>query len=435
MRASPAASIDALRRLLDRAPTDAGPLWLRRRRREALARFRERGLPTTRDEEWRETSLRTLETTVFEPAVPGAGSAERDPVGLAGGSILLPFVDGRCAIDDSPARPAGIWLGNLEQAVAQRPGAIEPLLGRLAPEGHPFADLNTALFADLAVVVVEEGAEVDPPVVILHETTAGERPGARFPRTLIVAGARSRVRFVEVHFGPDGDRYWTCPVTEIACGDGAVVRHRFLQLDGRDALHTAVVASSQGRDSDLRCLHASFGAALARADIGARLAGPGAHCTLDGLYVVDAARHSDAHTTVDHAAPHCTSHELFKGILAGAATGVFKGRIIVRADAQKTDAVQHNANLLLSREAKVHTRPQLEIRADDVRCTHGATIGQLDPEALFYLRSRGLPGAEARRLLIQGFAREVLDGIDDERLRSALAHEIDDRIPPEDPAR
>jgi len=250
------------------------------------------------------------------------------------------------------------------------------------------------------------------------------------PRTLIVVGDGATLRVVETYVGAEGaSGYLSNPVTEIVVGSGARVEHVRVQIEAGDAWHLGEVAVRQGRDSDVRSTHFALGAKLSRVDAGARLEGEGGHHAVDGLYVVDGDGHVDHHTTLDHAVPHCTSHELFKGILGGRARAVFKGRIIVRPDAQKTDAIQHNPNLLLSDDALIHTRPQLEIYADDVRCTHGATVGQIDPDQLFYLRSRGIDPEAGRDLLIHAFARDVLDRVDVAGLREILEREIDARLP------
>ncbi|RMG46022.1 MAG: Fe-S cluster assembly protein SufD [Acidobacteria bacterium] len=428
MRATHLPAPDPIRRRLeslDRRPGAGEPLWLRRRRQEARQAARA-GLPGPEDEEWRETSLRALAETPFGAPPPGA-EPPAEPCPELGRPHLV-FVDGRADAAPCAAPPPGLFVGGLGRALAEKPEAVEPHLARVAPGAHPLAALNTALFEDAAVVVVPPGAVATEPLLIVHAAGGAEGPTVRFPRTLIVAGEGAQVSVIEIHTGRSGPGYWSCPVTELVAGDGAVVRLRVLQLEGAAAFHTAVLQGVQGRGSGIEILHAAFGAALSRADVGVRMEGEGANCRLDGLYVGRGTQHLDAHTTIDHAAPHGTSHELFKGILADAAGGVFKGRIIVRPGAQKTDAVQHNGNLLLTRDAKVNTRPQLEIHADDVRCTHGATIGRLDEDALFYMRSRGLPQREARRMLIRAFAAEVLDRVESGPLRDRLSAELDRRV-------
>jgi Fe-S cluster assembly protein SufD len=245
---------------------------------------------------------------------------------------------------------------------------------------------------------------------VLHLAVPGSDREAVYPRTLVVALPGSRATVIETHLGAEGLPYLADAVTEIDVADGASLEHCRVEADAETAFHVATVQARLGRDARLVSNAASLGAGLARIDIGATLA-EGAECTLNGLYLGDGSRHVDHHTSVDHAAPHGTSHQLYKGILSGSARAVFNGRIRVAEGASKTDAFQANRNLLLSREALVFTRPQLEIHADDVKCTHGATIGQLDAGALFYLRSRGIGEAEARRLLLEAFVGEVIGRI------------------------
>jgi Fe-S cluster assembly protein SufD len=272
-----------------------------------------------------------------------------------------------------------------------------------------FAGLNTAFVEDGAFLHVPADISLPAPIELLFLTTA---PGALVQsRVLIVAGAGSRFSVVERHVGLTGEAYFANAVTEIAVGPGASVDHYVLQEQGAGAFHIATVDAELERDSAFSTCGAMFGGRLARTTLAVRFGGEGGRAALSGLYVIGGRQHVDNHVTVDHAVPRCSSQQLYKGVLDGASRAVFNGRILVRPDAQKTDANQTNKHLLLSDGVEVDSKPQLEIFADDVRCTHGAAEGQLAPEALFYLRSRGLGEASARALLTYGFAREVVDRI------------------------
>ena len=274
---------------------------------------------------------------------------------------------------------------------------------------RPFGALATALFEELAFVEVASGAVVEEPLHLLFYSTAQETPGASFPRTLIRAGEHSQATVVESFAGDAGAVYLTCPVTEIVAEPSAVVDHYKFQRDSREAFHLSGLALATSRGASVSTHSFSLGGAIVRHDIQARLAGEGSEATLNGLYLVDGRQVCDTHMRVDHVAPHCDSHELYKGILDGRSRAVFNGRIFVHKGAQKTDAKQTNRNLLLSDDALVNTNPQLEIFADDVKCTHGSTVGQLDDDAIFYLRSRGIGAEAAKSLLTYAFASDLVE--------------------------
>ena len=246
----------------------------------------------------------------------------------------------------------------------------------------------------------------------------GATPTVAHPRVLVVAGRHTQAAIVESYVGANADKYFTNAVTEVMLGEQAIVDHYKVQRESESSFHIATVSAVAGPSATFRSHSLGFGGGLVRNDVIARLLGEGGECTLHGLYVVDGTRLVDNHTTIDHAKAHCVSRELYKGILADRARAVFNGKIFVRPDAQKTDAKQTNKALLLSEDAQINTKPQLEIFANDVRCTHGAAVGQMDEDALFYVRSRGLPLHEARSLLIQAFAGDVLNRIPLEILRT-----------------
>jgi Fe-S cluster assembly protein SufD len=399
------------------------PAALRELRRRAGERFAALGFPTPRQEEWRFTNVAPVARTRFAPA-PAAYDRERvaaaiAPLRLAAAHELV-FVDGRFAPELSSAPPAtaGVVADGLAVLAARDRAALEAHLGRHASfVERPFAALSTALFVDGAAVLVARGARVEQPIHLLFHATGGGEPTAVFPRTLVVAGETAEVTVVETFHGPDGARYLVAPVTEIVAGESATVDHYKLQRDGDRAFHLGLLHVESGRAANVSTQTFSLGAEIARHDVEGSLVGEGSETTMNGLYLVRGRQLADFHMRIDHAAPHTTSHELFKGVLDERGRGVFNGRIHVHRRAQKTDAKQTSRNLLLSDEALVNANPQLEIFADDVRCTHGSTVGQLDELAVFYLRSRGIGLEAARSLLTYAFASDLV-----ERVRVPAVH-------------
>jgi len=410
----------------------AEPAWLRERRTAAFARFVETGLPGPRDEAWRHTPMTTLTRGRFEPADPQARPAE-ELLALAPrgqGGIRLVLVNGRLApeLSQLDARGSGVSATSLAGALASEPAPVERWLGRVVDgAGGAFARLNTALAADVAVVRVAPGAILEEPIRIVH-VGAGPAGSVAWPRTLVLAGRASECRIVESFASAAGRAALTSVVSELVLEDGARVDRTKLQLEGNEALHVATLAVELGRDAGFTDRSLVLGAGLARDEIEVRFAGAGGECTLNGLFVTDGRRVADTHSVIDHAQPHCSSRELYKGILDQQARGVFNGLVIVRPGAQKTDAWQVNRNLLLSNEALVHSTPQLEILADDVKCRHGSTTGQLDPAALFYLRSRGIGEAEARGLLTWAFASEIVREVPDAAVRALVEERLRARL-------
>ena len=403
-----------------------GGARLRRTRQDAIERFGRLGFPTTHNEEWKYTNLAPLLKTPYEPASANAGGASAPQRGP--GHLRLTFVNGRFAPELSYVREVrGLRLASLREAIAQ--GAIEERIGSCAAfEDNAMVALNTALFEDGAFLEIAAGTVLEAPIELLFLTAADGKPVVSYPRILIVAGRDSQAQIVETYRGFGGAPYFTNAVTEVVVGDGAVLEHYKLQEEHEAALHFGMLAAKQGASSTFTSHNIALGAALARNEIAAVLDGEGADCNLNGLYLAARQQHVDNYTTLDHAKPHSTSHELYKGILDGKGQGVFHGRIIVRPDAQKTDAIQRNKNLLLSESAVINTKPQLEIYADDVKCTHGATVGQVDPEAVFYLRSRGIVLEEARRLLTYAFASEMTARMKVESIREHLGTALFTRL-------
>jgi Fe-S cluster assembly protein SufD len=306
---------------------------------------------------------------------------------------------------------------------------VEGTIARVGEwRNHPFTALNTAFLADGAVVVVPEGVNVPAPIHLLF-LSAGQARAMSHPRVLIAMGTSSDATVVESFGAAGADSYFTNVVTEIAAAPNSTLHHYKLQRESASSSHVGAIYVRAARDAQVICHSVAFGGALVRNDVNVVLDGEGAGCTLNGVYVSDGTRLVDNHTTIDHAMPNCASREVYKGILADRARAVFNGKIIVRPDAQKTDAKQTSKALLLSADAQINTKPQLEIFANDVKCTHGAAIGQIDEEAIFYLRARGLGEREARQMLVRAFAGDVLNQIPLEGLRTWLDRELVLRLP------
>jgi Fe-S cluster assembly protein SufD len=412
----------------------AEPRWLLEARRRGMERFETLGFPTTADEQWRFTSVAPIAEASF---VLAAGASEPERAGVAPfllGDLAvaeLVFVDGRFASGlSTQGAPDGIRVESLASALSTDAGRLEAHLSpRAGVESRTFVALNTAFLADGAVISVPPGTVQSRPIHVLSVSGGAAEASMTHPRALIVVGDGAEVSIVESYVGRDDDAYFTNAVTEIVVGENATVDHYRMQRESCSGYHVGTTEVTAAANATYRSHAFDFGGLLVRNDLVVKLDGEGGECLLDGLYVVDRRRLIDNHTTIDHAMPHCGSREMYKGILADRARAVFNGRIIVRPGAQKTDAKQTNKALLLSEEAQVNTQPQLEIFANDVRCTHGAAVGQMDDDAIFYLRSRGLSLEHARRLLLQAFAAGVLDRIPFAPLRTLAEAEMMRRLP------
>jgi len=403
------------------------PAWLTDHRIAALARFGELGFPTRRDEAWRFTNLRPLQEKVFTQ--PSVGDAARiEPlVGrrYPGAAHRIVLVNGRYApaLSQIGDLPQGVWFSGAAAALAKRPDLIEAALDTTDTLGaQPFAALNAALFADGFVLMLDAGVALETPVEIIHW---GEAKGhALHLRNLIQLGAGSRATVIE-SFAGQGE-YWTNAVTRVELGAGAALRDVKVQDEAATAIHFGQVRAELARDARYESFVLTLGARLSRHDSFVKYTGESAACGLFGAYLLRGEQEATNATFVDHAVPRCTTKEVFKGVVDEKAHGVFLGKIAVRPDAQKTDAHQLNKNLLLSPRAAVDTKPELEILADDVKCSHGATVGDLDAEALFYLEARGIPAPEARRMLIEAFAADAIDQIEDDiTLRDYLKGQVE----------
>lgn len=425
---------------IEKAATGSGEAWLLPTRKAAFARFSELGFPTIRDEEWRFTNVSAIAEGGYEPCAMEAGARvtgeELSPFAAGDlGEQLLVFVNGRFepSLSHCEQLDAGLSLANLGDSILADGPALEPFLARHAAfDGQAFTALNTAMFEDGAVVRVAKNSVVGRPVHLLYVSTAAasstEQPFATFPRNLIVAEENSQVTVVETYLGIGQVSSLTNTVTEIVGEAGSTVEHFKIIRESIDTHHMADLHITQGRGSRVSSLVATFGGSIVRNDINANLDGEGGNCTLNGLSMIGGQQHVDNHLRVIHAEPHCDSWEYFKGIYDGSAVGVFSGRIIVRKDAQKTDAKQTNKSLILSKNARAESKPQLEILADDVKCTHGVTIGQVNPDEVFYLMTRGVDESAARRILVRAFAQEGLDRVSVPALREQLEALIGERL-------
>ncbi|MGH7962072.1 MAG: Fe-S cluster assembly protein SufD [Candidatus Binatia bacterium] len=406
------------------------PSWLRQLRQSAISRFVELGFPTIRHEEWKYTSVAPIARSRFQPAASernGLTAQTLAHVSLAEvARTQLVFVNGHYSQELSSTRslPEGVQVESLATVLHVDPARAEPHLAQYANyQDHSFVALNTAFMEDGAFVYVPKGIAVEVPIHLLFVSTAltvNGQPTVSHPRNLIVIDDDSQAMIVESYLGGATGGYFTNAVSEILAGENTVLAHYKLEQESDAAFHIATTQAYLSRNCNFVSQALALGGALVRNDVNAVLAGEGSECTLDGLYMTTGQQHVDTHTRVDHVQPHCSSRELYKGILDGKSKGVFNGKIYVHKDAQKTDAKQANKNLLLSEDAVINTKPQLEIYADDVKCTHGSTIGQLDQDAIFYLRSRGIGPEAARGLLTYAFASEMISRIKVEPLRARL---------------
>jgi Fe-S cluster assembly protein SufD len=402
------------------------PAWLKDLREAGISSFAKLGFPTTKHEDWRYTNLEPIWSQPFALANGEVKSAHVD--GLLSQTLVdtgnrLVFVNGVYAPELSRAGdwPAGVGVRSLAQTLRLEDELVQTQLGRHARHWRePFVALNTAFMDDGAVVIVPATCRVVEPIHLVFISIAGERRVISQPRVLVFLGADSEAKIVESYLGSNRASYFCNAVTELVGGPGAAIEHYRVQQEGGEGLHVGTVAAVLDRDCQFTAHAITLGGALVRNNVRVVLNGEGASCALNGLYLIDGKEHVDNFTEIEHVKPRGTSLELYKGILSGAGHAVFNGKIVVHKGAQRTDARQVNKNLLLSPDAAVNTKPQLEIYADDVKCSHGSTIGQLDPDALFYLRSRGLGIEEARSLLSFGFAGEVVGRIRIEPLRERL---------------
>ncbi|MDX6385740.1 MAG: Fe-S cluster assembly protein SufD [Blastocatellia bacterium] len=416
------------------------PAWLQILRQNSFDQFEDAGFPDLKQEDWKYTNVASIARTDFVPVLTSNGTA------LAKDGALEPFVyeearqsrlvfvNGMFRKDLSSweALPASVVAMDLRDALHlsdHEPTVREYLEHPALANG--FAALNTALFTSGLFLKVPRGVAVEAPIHLLFigENTGDGPPPAAFPRVMIVAEENSSATIIESYASPqDQGVYLTNAIIDVSLADDARVQHYKIQRESTAAFHVATTRAELGPKSSYSTTTINFGAALSRHDIRVQMDHEGAECSVDGLYMVDGSQHTDTHSVIDHRQPHCTSHQLYKGILDGKSRAVFNGKVFVRHDAQQTDARQTNKNLLLSTDARVDTKPQLEIYADDVKCTHGAAVGQLDEDEMFYLESRGINPALARNMLTYGFAEEVIERIGIESIRRELDAAVLNRL-------
>lgn len=412
-----------------------GPAWLAERRRAAEASFTALGFPTTKNENWHYTSVAPISGRTFTTLRTATGDAAA--IDLAQYDFGHPewprlvFLNGRFVADQStPAErlPDGVRVSTLGALLSEGGDAadgvadlVEQHLGRVADsESHAFVALNTALASDGAVVVIGSEMVVDTPLHIVFLADGSTTDRTMQTRTLFVAGRHSKATVIESFIGLGEAEYFTNAVSEAVLDDGATFSNIKVQRESQSAFHICTTSVHQARDSHYQHFSCALGAALSRTNVYTVLDGEGSGATLNGLYMLDGHQHCDHQTRIEHAKPNTFSRELYKGLLDGHSRGVFNGKVYVQPEAQKTDGKQENNNMLLSATAHVDTKPELEIFADDVRCTHGATVGRLDETALFYMKSRGISATLARQLLTYAFAADVLETIELEAVRDSL---------------
>ncbi len=400
------------------------PAWLQSLRNKAMDRFVELGFPSTRQEEWRFTNVAPMSKINWRATSEDSseGLLEKD-LDFVFSPTRLVFVNGQFApaLSSQPSLPNGVILCSMREAILKHPALLEKHFSQQADfTNHAFTALNAAFFQDGAFLYLPKGVQLKDPVQFAYLSLGKTADSMFHPRNLFIAEENAQAALVEDCFSLGEKAYWNNPVTEIVLGTSAKLTHYKLQRENAAAFHIARLKARQSRDSQIRSIAISLGASISRHDWESRLEGPGSDCIFDGLYFGSSEQLLDHHTTIDHATAHGSSRELYKGILAGKSKAVFNGRIIVQPDAQKTDAIQMNKNLVLSQESEINTKPELQIFADDVKCKHGATVGRLDEKAIFYLRSRGVGLHEARNLLCHAFAGEILNRIEIESLHAWL---------------
>jgi Fe-S cluster assembly protein SufD len=414
------------------------PDWIEMMRRTGIGHFADAGFPTTRDEEYRFTNFAPLLRHSFRwtAGVSPTGEAAEDRA-----SVLKEFrVPDPCSeivfwngvysprLSAPSHLPKGAICTNLSESIVLHPELVRPYLGTVASNYDPFAALNTSFLHEGAFVFLPDNTVLNQPLHFVFLSGGDDHEAAYYPRNLIVVGKSVNGTILESYISYSDGVYFTNALTEIVLGENSDIRHYKLQRESKKSFHVANTEIRQQRNSSLSSLSITLGGQITRNNLNVILDGEGAEAHLDGLYLLSGNQHADNHTAIDHAKPHCTSLELYKGVLSGHSGAVFNGKVVVRKDAQKTNARQTNKNLLLSEGTHVNTKPQLEISADDVKCTHGATIGQLEQEPLFYLKSRGIDEALARRLMTSGFVQEIIDGIPADNLREKLQAVVADVV-------
>jgi len=406
------------------------PAWLLRLREEAMSSFAQKGFPTAKDDAWRYTDVTAIRETAWdlEATIPKLSRETVEALKPKSGGNFLLIVNGKFSREYSSVEK-GVEVTDLTEAIASRSDLVEPHLGRhVASEADAFSAMNAGLFTQGLLIRIPENLIVQEPIHMVFLAHASGGRSAAQVRNLIMAGNKSKTAIVETYVAGEGKTYFTNAVTEIMLGVGARMEHCKVQRESPEAFHVATTQVFQRAGSSFVSFALSTGARLMRNDCRVALTAEGASCELNGLYLGNKDQVLDHQTFVDHQKPDGKSDQFFKGLLAGNSRGVFRGHVRVCQDAQGTDAHQTNKNLLLSDTAKVDTQPQLEILADDVKCSHGAAVGQLQEDALFYLRSRGIGEREAGHMLAQGFAREVIERSSLGFMKEALLELVSEKL-------
>jgi Fe-S cluster assembly protein SufD len=407
-----------------RSDATSAPDWLNSRRRAAIEHFATLDFPTTRNEDWHFTSVSAIaerEFTFVNAKTGDVTAADLQPFMFGSGDWhVVVFVNGRYT--PRLSKLPGAQSGARVFPIADAPPELTQLIGTIVTDAdkHAFTALNTAFMPDGVVIHVPKDSTVRHPIHVLFVTDTHAAKTAVYPRNLIVVDRNAKATVLESYVSLGDAAHLTNAVTEVSVGDGATLEHYKIQREGRRAFHVGTIEARQERNSHYISFSFATGAALSRTNIYTKLAGEGCGSTLNGLYMLDGEQHCDHQTRIEHAEPNCFSREVYKGVLDGRSHGVFNGKVYVHPIAQKTDGKQTNNTLLLSKEAQVDTKPQLEIFADDVKCTHGATVGRLDEMALFYMKSRGVDAETARRLLVYAFAADVLETIEQQDVKESL---------------
>ena len=407
--------------------------WLESLREEAIKKFTELGFPTLKDEDWRFTNLAPISRSSFsilENGLDKVSASDLAPFQFEDKNITeLVFVNGHFAqeLSKTTELPKGVIVKNLADALESDQEILKDNLGKYADfSEEAFTALNTAFISDGGFVYIPKGTIVESPIHLLYISTGGENPSITNPRNLIIAEDNCEANVVEHYASLSDDVYLSNVVTEIVVGENSTVGHYLIELESKKAFNVSTLRVQQARSSNIKSHSVLIGGSLVRNNVHPVLAGEGCDSLINGLFMPTKRQHIDNYMKVEHASPHCDSRQLYNGVLDGRSRGVFHGRIIVHEDAQKTDAKQTNRNLLLSDNAQIDTKPQLEIYADDVKCTHGATIGQIDENALFYLRSRGISKEASRDIIMNAFTNESLDNMSVESVREYCANLVAD---------
>ena len=402
-----------------------GIVWLDLLREEGFRRFSELGFPTPDNEDWRFTNVSPIARTAFNIETNGRPAVSRDALKKFTfpklKTIRIVFIDGSYSpeLSDSSDIPPGVKVLSLASALGSEEGLVKQYLSKYADfNEEAFTALNTAFMQDGGFVYIPEGTHLKEPVHLLYITARSENATITNPRNLIVVEDNCEANIIEHYVSLDESVYFSNVVTELVVGENSSVGHYMIECESRKAFNISTLRVQQGRSSNIRSHSVLLGGALVRNNVHPVLAGEGCDSLINGLFMSTGRQHMDNYMKVEHASPHCDSRQFYNGVLDGKSRGVFHGRIIVHKDAQKTDAKQTNRNLLLSDSAQIDTKPQLEIYADDVKCTHGATIGQMDEDAVFYLRSRGIREETAREIILSAFTSGTLESMQIKEIRN-----------------